>query len=46
VARHLAARGLPDLSEWIWSEYTGNETAQKFFDNLYNNPPPAKPTTW
>jgi aminopeptidase N len=30
--------GFATWSEWIWSEYTGNKTAQKFFDNLYNTP--------
>ena len=31
--------GFATWSEWIWSEHTGNKTAQKFFDNLYNTPP-------
>jgi aminopeptidase N len=31
--------GFATFSEWIWSEYTGNKTAQKFFENLYNQPP-------
>jgi aminopeptidase N len=31
--------GFATFSEWIWSEYTGNKTAQKYFDNLYNQPP-------
>jgi aminopeptidase N len=31
--------GFATFSEWIWSEYTGNKTAQKYFDNLYNTPP-------
>ncbi len=44
--------GFATWSEWIWSEYSGNKTAQKFFDNLYNTPaqntafwtpPPANP---
>jgi aminopeptidase N len=44
--------GFATWSEWIWSEHTGNKTAQKFFDNLYNTPaqdtafwtpPPAVP---
>jgi aminopeptidase N len=44
--------GFATWSEWIWSEHTGNKTAQKFFDNLYNTPaqdtafwtpPPANP---
>jgi aminopeptidase N len=30
--------GFATWSEWIWSEYTGNKTAQKYFDNLYNTP--------
>ena len=44
--------GFATWSEWMWSEYTGNKTAQKYFDNLYNTPaqdtrfwtpPPANP---
>jgi aminopeptidase N len=44
--------GFATWSEWIWSEYSGNKTAQKYFDNLYNTPaqdirfwtpPPAVP---
>jgi aminopeptidase N len=44
--------GFATWSEWIWSEHSGNKTAQKFFDNLYNTPaqdtafwtpPPAVP---
>jgi aminopeptidase N len=44
--------GFATWSEWIWSEHTGNKTAQKYFDNLYNTPaqdtafwtpPPAMP---
>jgi aminopeptidase N len=31
--------GFATWSEWIWSEYTGNKSAQKYFDNLYNTPP-------
>ncbi len=31
--------GFATWSEWIWSEHTGNKTAQKYFDNLYNTPP-------
>ncbi len=31
--------GFATFSEWIWSEYKGNKTAQKYFDNLYNTPP-------
>jgi aminopeptidase N len=31
--------GFATWSEWIWSERTGNKTAQKYFDNLYNTPP-------
>ncbi len=31
--------GFATFSEWIWSEYTGNKTAQKYFENLYNQPP-------
>jgi aminopeptidase N len=31
--------GFATFSEWIWSEHTGNKTAQKYFDNLYNTPP-------
>jgi aminopeptidase N len=46
--------GFATWSEWIWSEYSGNKTAQKYFDNLYNTPaqdtrfwtpPPAIPGT-
>jgi aminopeptidase N len=46
--------GFATWSEWIWSEYTGNKTAQKYFDNLYNTPaqdtafwtpPPGNPGT-
>jgi len=46
--------GFATWSEWIWSEYSGNKTAQKYFDNLYNTPaqntvfwtpPPAVPGT-
>jgi len=46
--------GFATWSEWIWSEYQGNKTAQKFFDQLYNTPaqdirfwtpPPAVPGT-
>jgi aminopeptidase N len=44
--------GFATWSEWIWSEHSGQKTAQKFFDNLYNTPaqdtafwtpPPANP---
>jgi aminopeptidase N len=31
--------GFATWSEWIWSEHSGNKTAQKYFDNLYNTPP-------
>jgi aminopeptidase N len=31
--------GFATWSEWIWSEYSGRKTAQKYFDNLYNTPP-------
>jgi aminopeptidase N len=31
--------GFATWSEWIWSEHSGNKTAQKFFDNHYNTPP-------
>ena len=31
--------GFATWSEWIWSEQSGNKTAQKHFDNLYNTPP-------
>jgi aminopeptidase N len=31
--------GFATWAEWIWSEHTGNKTAQKYFDNLYNTPP-------
>ena len=31
--------GFATFSEWIWSEHSGNKTAQKYFDNLYNTPP-------
>jgi aminopeptidase N len=30
--------GFATWSEWIWSEHSGNKTAQKYFDNLYNTP--------
>ena len=30
--------GFATWSEWIWSEYSGNKTAAKYFDNLYNTP--------
>jgi aminopeptidase N len=44
--------GFATWSEWIWSEHTGQKTAQKFFDNNYNvpaqqvwfwTPPPGDP---
>jgi aminopeptidase N len=44
--------GFATWSEWIWSEHTGQKTAQKFFDNDYNvpaqqtwfwTPPPGNP---
>jgi aminopeptidase N len=44
--------GFATWSEWIWSEHSGQKTAQKYFDNLYNTPaqdtafwtpPPANP---
>jgi aminopeptidase N len=38
VAGHLVHEGFATWSEWIWSEHTGNKTAQKYFDNLYNTP--------
>jgi aminopeptidase N len=31
--------GFATWSEWIWSEHSGNKSAQKYFDNLYNTPP-------
>jgi aminopeptidase N len=31
--------GFATFSEWIWSEYTGSKTAQKYFENFYNQPP-------
>ena len=46
--------GFATWSEWMWSEHTGNKTAQKYFDNLYNTPaqqtwfwtpPPGDPGT-
>jgi aminopeptidase N len=30
--------GFATWSEWIWSEHTGQKTAQQYFDNLYNTP--------
>jgi len=30
--------GFATWSEWMWSEHTGQKTAQKYFDNLYNTP--------
>jgi aminopeptidase N len=44
--------GFATWSEWIWSEHTGQKTAQKFFENNYNvpaqqtwfwEPPPGDP---
>jgi aminopeptidase N len=44
--------GFATWSEWIWSEYQGNKTAHKYFQNLYNvpaqqtwfwTPPPGNP---
>jgi aminopeptidase N len=46
------AEGFAEFSAWYWSEHTGDETAQEFFDDLYSipasetdfwNPPPANP---
>jgi aminopeptidase N len=46
--------GFATWSEWIWSEYSGQKTAEKYFKNLYNTPaqdtlfwtpPPAVPGT-
>jgi aminopeptidase N len=31
--------GFATWSEWIWSEHTGQKSAHKFFENLYNTPP-------
>ena len=31
--------GFATWSEWIWSEHTGQKSAQQFFDNHYNTPP-------
>ena len=31
--------GFATWSEWIWSEYNGQKSAHKYFENLYNNPP-------
>ena len=31
--------GFATWSEWIWSEYSGNKSAQQYFDDLYNTPP-------
>jgi aminopeptidase N len=44
--------GFATWSEWIWSEHSGQKTAHKFFENLYNvpaqqtwfwTPPPGAP---
>jgi aminopeptidase N len=44
--------GFATWSEWIWSEHTGQKTAQKYFENNYNvpaqqtwfwEPPPGDP---
>jgi aminopeptidase N len=46
--------GFATWSEWIWSEHSGQKTAAKYFDNLYNTPaqntvfwtpPPGDPGT-
>jgi aminopeptidase N len=46
------AEGFAEFSAWYWSEHTGDETAQEYFDDLYAtpagetdfwNPPPANP---
>jgi aminopeptidase N len=46
--------GFATWSEWIWSEYQGNKSAAKWFNELYNTPaqdirfwtpPPADPGT-
>ena len=31
--------GFATWSEWIWSEYQGNKSAHKWFEQLYNTPP-------
>src|SRR4029453_18952835 len=31
--------GFATWSEWIWSEYSGQKSAHKYFENLYNTPP-------
>jgi aminopeptidase N len=31
--------GFATWSEWIWSEHTGQKSAHKYFENLYNTPP-------
>ena len=30
--------GFATWSEWIWSEYQGNKSAHKYFEQLYNTP--------
>jgi aminopeptidase N len=45
------AEGFAEFSSWMWSEHSGNETAQGFFDDLYQEraksavfqPPPGRP---
>jgi aminopeptidase N len=46
--------GFATWSEWIWSEHTGQKSAQQYFDTLYNTPaqqtafwtpPPGDPGT-
>jgi aminopeptidase N len=31
--------GFATWSEWIWSEHSGQKSAQQYFDNYYNTPP-------
>jgi aminopeptidase N len=35
--------GFATWSEWIWSEYRGNKSAHKWFEQLYNTPPQNLP---
>ncbi len=35
--------GFATWSEWIWSEYQGNKSAHKWFEQLYNTPPQNLP---
>ena len=36
VERHLAARGLRDVAEWLWREHHGGTTGAQKFKELYS----------